>query len=546
MELNSATNAFKCRAFVITLTGVARRWFRTLRPGTISSFRQLSESFISQFAVHKIHRKPARHLYTITQRENETTESYLTRFVKEEMNVQDRSDAAASGALMAGLRNSTVLKYLVSVGKPDTVSYPELITEIRRHIDAEKASNLDASKLSQDILLGGGKRKIDSQVSRQDDGNNGKKNKNGEQNGGNNNNRGGPPPAQIPRFREYTPLTETVATVFNQAEHQCRVLKDEVERLIQRGQLREFVRGANQQPRQPAQPVVRPQQQDNHDLEVRTIMGGPATGETNRARKNYARQSRTDPFPHQVNLTGHKEKIPRLSDDPIIFTESEARGLWHPHTDAIVVTLRIAGRKVFRILVDNGSSADILFKSTFNRMNLVGVKIEPTSSSLSGFTGDSISSEGILNLPVELGSSPCQHIQAVDFVLVDCPSPYNAIIGLYCYKVMPFGLKNAGATYQRLVNKMFKDQIGKTMKVYVDDMLVKSLKTEEHIQNLRETFEILRRYKMKLNPSKCAFGVSSGKFLGFMVNHRGIEANQLKFRRCLTWNPHEKSRKYRD
>ncbi|KAL5554142.1 hypothetical protein UlMin_041543 [Ulmus minor] len=445
MELNSATNAVKCRAFVITLTGVARRWFRTLRPGTISSFHQLSESFISQFA-------------------NKTTEIYLTRFVKEEMNVQDRSDAAASGALMAGLRNSTVLKYLVSVGKPDTVSYPELITEIRCHIDAEKASNLDASKLSQDILLGGGKRKMDSQVSRQDDGNNGKKNKNGGQNGGNNNNRGGPPPAQIPRFREYTPLTETVATVFNQAEHrgifnyppgirtpankrdntkycrfhrdtghtteECRVLKDEVERLIQRGQLREFVRGANQQPRQPAQPVARPQQQENHDLEVRTIMGGPATGETNRAKKNYARQSRTDPFPHQVNLTGHKEKIPCLSDDHIIFTESEARGLWHPHTDAIVVTLRIAGRKVFRILVDNGSSADILFKSTFNRMNLVGVKIEPTASSLSGFTGDSISSEGILNLPVEIRFSPCQHIQAVDFVLVDCPSPYNAIIGV--------------------------------------------------------------------------------------------------------------------
>ncbi|KAL5572097.1 hypothetical protein UlMin_021694 [Ulmus minor] len=62
-------------------------------------------------------------------------------------------------------------------------------------------------------------------------------------------------------------------------------------------------------------------------------------------------------------------------------------------------------------------------------MNLVGVKIEPTTSSLSGFTRDSISSEGILNLPVELGSSPCQHIQAVNFVLVDCPSPYNAIIG---------------------------------------------------------------------------------------------------------------------
>ena len=104
---------------------------------------------------------------------------------------------------MAGLRNLTILKYLMSIGKPDTVSYPKLITEICYHIDAEKTSNLEASKLSQYILLGGGKRKMDSQVdlSKQDGGNNGKKNKNngnGGQNGGNNNNRGGPQPTQIP------------------------------------------------------------------------------------------------------------------------------------------------------------------------------------------------------------------------------------------------------------------------------------------------------------------------------------------------------------
>ncbi|KAL5563843.1 hypothetical protein UlMin_033590 [Ulmus minor] len=105
--------------------------------------------------------------------------------------------------------------------------------------------------------------------------------------------------------------------------------------------------------------------------------------------------------------------------------------------------------------------------------------------------------------------------------------------GLYCYKVMPFGLKNAGATYQRLVNKMFKQQIGRTMEVYVDDMLVKSLKADKHIDNLRESFEVLREYKMKLNPAKCAFGVTSGKFLGFMVNHRGIEANPAKIQALL-------------
>ncbi|XP_059658398.1 uncharacterized protein LOC132304680 [Cornus florida] len=89
--------------------------------------------------------------------------------------------------------------------------------------------------------------------------------------------------------------------------------------------------------------------------------------------------------------------------------------------------------------------------------------------------------------------------------------------GLYCYKVMPFGLKNAGATYQRLVNAMFKHQIGRNMEVYIDDMLVKSLKAEDHFTDLQETFEVLRRHKMKLNPSKCAFGVSSGKFLGYMA-----------------------------
>ena len=94
--------------------------------------------------------------------------------------------------------------------------------------------------------------------------------------------------------------------------------------------------------------------------------------------------------------------------------------------------------------------------------------------------------------------------------------------GLYCYKMMPFGLKNAGATYQRLVNKLFKEQIGKTMEVYVDDMITKSQHVEQHPSHVRETFEVLRKNQMRLNPDKCAFGVSSGKFLGFMVHERGI------------------------
>ena len=104
---------------------------------------------------------------------------------------------------------------------------------------------------------------------------------------------------------------------------------------------------------------------------------------------------------------------------------------------------------------------------------------------------------------------------------------------LYCYKVMPFGLKNAGATYQRLVNKMFRKQIGRNMEVYVDDMLVKCKEELTHLDDLKETFAMLRQYQMKLNPSKCAFGVASGKFLGFMVSQRGIEANPEKVQAIL-------------
>ena len=90
--------------------------------------------------------------------------------------------------------------------------------------------------------------------------------------------------------------------------------------------------------------------------------------------------------------------------------------------------------------------------------------------------------------------------------------------GLFCYKVMPFGLKNAEATYQRLMNRMFTHQIGRNIQVYVDDMLVKSLREKDHLNDLQETFDTLRSYIVKLNPSKCVFGVTVKKFLGFMVS----------------------------
>ena len=102
---------------------------------------------------------------------------------------------------------------------------------------------------------------------------------------------------------------------------------------------------------------------------------------------------------------------------------------------------------------------------------------------------------------------------------------------------MPFGLKNAKATYQRLMNKMFAHQIGRNVQVYVNDMLIKGVREDDHLSDLQETFNMLRTYNMKLNPSKCAFEVTAGKFLGFMVSQRGIEVNLEKVQAIMELAP---------
>ncbi|GAU35844.1 hypothetical protein TSUD_63330 [Trifolium subterraneum] len=98
----------------------------------------------------------------------------------------------------------------------------------------------------------------------------------------------------------------------------------------------------------------------------------------------------------------------------------------------------------------------------------------------------------------------------------------------YHYTVMPFGLKNAGATYQRLMDRVFAHQIGKNLEVYIDDMVVKTTSKGEHHEDLKDILASVRKYNMRLNPAKCSFGVQAGKFLGFLLTNRGIEANPKK------------------
>jgi hypothetical protein len=101
-------------------------------------------------------------------------------------------------------------------------------------------------------------------------------------------------------------------------------------------------------------------------------------------------------------------------------------------------------------------------------------------------------------------------------------------LGVFCYNVMLFGLKNAGATYQRMMDKVFAEMRGREVEVYIDDMIVKTKDNEDPSKDLESVFQRLRQYNLRLNPLKCTFGIEAGKFMGFMFTSRGIEANPDK------------------
>jgi hypothetical protein len=105
-----------------------------------------------------------------------------------------------------------------------------------------------------------------------------------------------------------------------------------------------------------------------------------------------------------------------------------------------------------------------------------------------------------------------------------CPG----FVGLFEWVVMTFGLKNVGATCQRAMNLIFHDLLGIIVEVYIDDIVVKSASLNSHLADLRLAFEKMRRYGLKMNPLKCAFGVSDGKFLGFIVHEKGVEIDPKK------------------
>ena len=155
------------------------------------------------------------------------------------------------------------------------------------------------------------------------------------------------------------------------------------------------------------------------------ISGGFAGGgESNSARKAHLRTIRSA----EIGEIQAVSKLPR-PDTSITFSDSDLEGCQHPHDDPLVVRVVVANKTVHRVLVDNGSSADIIFASAFDKMGIGREKPEPVNTHMQGFSGEKVLPLGSIRLVLTLGEPPCQATTTTKFLIVDAPSAYNMLLG---------------------------------------------------------------------------------------------------------------------
>ncbi|XP_059629950.1 uncharacterized protein LOC132272898 [Cornus florida] len=207
--------------------------------------------------------------------------------------------------------------------------------------------------------------------------------------------------------------------------------QNQIENLVHKGHLRKFTTRNGKGGSNPAwegRDDRPPQHQPMGEIKV--ISGGFAGGgETSSARKAHARRIRNFSKVNEVGMTSPPTKLPRVEESVITFSEEDDKGIHQPHDDPLVVSMVVANFTVRRILIDNGSSADILFLRAYEKLKIGREKLRPMKSPLVGFSGDKVYPLGAVTLPVTAGANPKQVTVMVDFVVVDCPSSYNFILG---------------------------------------------------------------------------------------------------------------------
>ncbi|GMN45070.1 hypothetical protein TIFTF001_014262 [Ficus carica] len=400
-----------------------------LDPRSVSSFQQLADSFSAAFMGSKARKLGASHLFSIKQGDSKMLKAYLQRF--------DKAVVQAEPPTFGQLRGIAW-------------KHAEADEYVRgRGLEAQVQTRLPGRKSDRNQLDRG---KAPAASSRKEPRSS--------------------PKTPAGKFHQYTPLVTTVENVLYQVSSKgllrdprpiqtdrtrrnpnkychfhkdvghktkdCIQLRDQIEALIRDSHLREFVERVItpvEPSNRPAPGTRRNQWPDDQPDEpgpehiVHTIFGGTATADTVSSRRSYAREAKRFAHGEFINMTEHVSKICRQSSTPITFTDEKVDRLLHPLNDALVGEIRVVDNVIRRILIDNGSSADVLFMDAFSRLKIGGAVLTPIQTPLYGFAEECVRAAGMINLPVAIGDGPERVTRMVEFIVVDRPSAYNVILG---------------------------------------------------------------------------------------------------------------------
>ncbi|VFR01133.1 unnamed protein product [Cuscuta campestris] len=401
----------KCLLFFQTLRGRAAEWFHNLPAGEIDSFDELAEVFQEKFKENCTKRKKFTYLSTAGQREHKDLTKFLTRWKDEVDKVEEMDDKTSMSLLVSGLRSGELYKEFC---RRPPQSYQEAYNTAWDYADAEAqvSSKREAEQghskgkisLKKEITFPG---KIKAEVMEVKPVKTEKK-----------------PTGEKQWTEKYCSFHKTDS--HNTAE--CNSVKGVIKQMIEAGEIDpEYLAQAKQKKNQWVRPEGQPAEQNKKKKtagkeHLQVIYGGPEGGDSASQRKKWGQEL----YVGTVALNPRSKQARR---EPITFTDRDLPATGEDHNDPLVITMDMGGVDVSRVLVDTGSSVNILYLDAFEKLKLCRTRLEPLKTPLSGFTGDSVEAEGSILLTCELGTGEQVVQKQMRFVVVNIKCVHNAILG---------------------------------------------------------------------------------------------------------------------
>ncbi|XP_024036872.1 uncharacterized protein LOC127898770 [Citrus sinensis] len=423
------TPAQRCRVFPLTLEGRAREWYRKLPRGGIKVYEQMCQDLAEQFRGAVAPEDDMMELMGMKQEKHESLRDFVKRYHRAVPDLGAFNHPQALRGLKEGVRIGRLWYNLRSpLVQNYSAGYEQARTLHTANARTGRSGQLRSISARDDIHDSRAVQLIDQSLA----------------------------------YRQYTPLKISMEELYEMIEgrgllfppapiikpthrrdksrfckfydthghtiSKCRDLKIQVEDLVRNRYLDEYVDGVS--------PVVESQYTRDEGVErglereqptIHVIAGGPTlAGDSNRARKNYGRYAMTG---KEVLLNLPAAKRAKVRQVPIMWTKDDEEGILYPHEDALVIKALVASTKLRRILVDTGSSVDILFKSALDDMGISDLKLERTNTFLKEFGGGRLTPMGIIELPITVGTKPFERTMMLDFIVVEERSPYQMILG---------------------------------------------------------------------------------------------------------------------